>query len=155
MCYMDGIKPIDRKILGLLQEGLCVPRITKIAHRLQIPTSTVQARIAKMEETGVITGFTALIDPAKVEKDYVAFVFGQAKLGKDVDLDKPARMLAKIPEVQEVFFITGDYDYLVKIRVRDQKQYYEVIQKVAQCFDVRGKGIIAPRCFKDSPKLSL
>ena len=76
-----------------------------------------------------------------------------AKLGKDIDLESPAKKLARIPQVQEVFYITGDYDYLVKLRVSDKEEYFKVIQKVAKCFDLRGKGIIAPRCFKDSPKI--
>jgi Lrp/AsnC family leucine-responsive transcriptional regulator len=151
---MEKIKPIDKKILKLIQDkDLCVPRITKIAHQLKLPTSTVQARIKKLQEMNVIRGFTVLVDPDKLDKSYVAFVMGQAKLGKDVDLDKPAKQLMKIPQVQEVFFITGDYDYLVKLRVKDQEEYFKVIQKVSQCFEVRGKGIIAPKCFKDSPKI--
>ena len=151
---MEKIKPIDKKILELIQDkDLCVPRITKIAHQLQIPTSTVQARIKKLQEINVIKGFTVLVDPEKLDKSYVAFVFGQAKLGKDVDLEKPAKQLMKIPQVQEVFYITGDYDYLIKLRVKDKEEYFKIIQKVAQCFDVRGKGIIAPKCFKDSPKI--
>ena len=101
----------------------------------------------------VIKGFTVLVDPEKLDKSYVAFVLGQAKLGKDIDLEKPAKQLRKIPQVQEVFFTTGDYDYLVKLRVKDKEEYFKVIQKVAKCFDVRGKGIIAPKCFKDSPKI--
>lgn len=151
---MDKIKPIDKKILRLIQDkDLCVPRITKIAHQLNVPTSTVQARINKLQELGVIKGFTVLVEPEKLDKSYVAFVFGQAKLGKDVNLEKPAKQLSKIPQVQEVFYITGDYDYLVKLRVRDQEEYFKVIQTVAECFDVRGKGIVAPKCFKDSPKI--
>ena len=149
-----SVKPIDKKILSLIQDkGLCVPRITKIAHQLSLPTSTVQARINKMQELGIIKEFTVLVDPEKLEKNFVAFVFGQAKLGRDLDLDKAAKEIIKIPQVQEVFFITGDYDYLVKLRVKDQEEYYNIIQKVAKCFEVRGKGIVAPKCFKDSPKI--
>ncbi|MBI5064892.1 Lrp/AsnC ligand binding domain-containing protein [Candidatus Woesearchaeota archaeon] len=148
------VKPVDRKILKLIQDkGLCVPRITKIAHELSLPTSTVQARINKMQELGVIKEFNVLVDPEKLEKNFVAFVFGQAKLGKELDLDKSAKELVKIPQVQEVFFITGDYDYLVKLRVKDQDEYYSIVQKVAKCFDLRGKGLVAPKCFKDSPKI--
>ncbi|MBI4016985.1 MAG: Lrp/AsnC family transcriptional regulator [Candidatus Aenigmarchaeota archaeon] len=151
---MNKIKPIDKNILRLMQdENLCVPRITKIAHRLRVPTSSVQSRINKLQAAGVIKGFTVLVDPEKLDKSYVAFVFGQAKLGKEVDLDKPAELLAKIPEVQEVYFITGEYDYLVKVRVKDQQEYYGVIQKIARCFDVRGKGLVAPKCFKDTQKI--
>ena len=153
---MDKIKTLDKKILNLIQDqNLAVPRITKIAHQLQVPTSTVQARIKKLQEMKVIKGFTVLVDPEKIDKGYVAFVMGQAKLGKDVDLERPAKQLAKIPQVQEVFFITGDYDYLVKLRVKDQEEYFKVISKVSKCFELRGKGIIAPKCFKDSPKIKI
>ena len=141
----------DKKILDFLQkDDLCVPRITKIAHKLQLPTSTVQAKINKMQKEGIIKGFSAILDPEKLDKGYVAFVLGQAKLGHEVDLDKAAKQLVKISHVQEVFFITGDYDYLVKLRVKDKEEYYKVIQQVAKCFEVRGKGIIAPKCFKDN-----
>ena len=151
---MDKIKIIDKKILRLIQdEDLCVPRITKIAHKLQVQTSTVQTRIKKLQDLGVIKGFTVVVDPEKLEKGFVAFVLGQTKLGKDLDLEKPAKKLAKIPQVQEVFFITGDHDYLVKLRVKDQEEYFKVVKKVAQCFEVRGKGIIAPKCFKETHKI--
>lgn len=55
--------------------------------------------------------------------------------------------------MQEIFFITGDYDYLVKLRVKDQEEYFRVIQEVAKCFEVRGKGLVAPKCFKESLKI--
>lgn len=152
----ESLKPLDFDILRLIQEkDLCVPRITKIAHDLQVPTSTVQARLDKMRELGVITGCTVLIDPEQVGCGFVAFIFGQAKLGEGIDLERPAKKLAKIPQVQEVFFITGDYDYLVKIRVKDREEHFKVVQQVAACFEVRGMGLIAPKCFKDTPKLFL
>jgi len=140
---MEEVKTIDRKILRLIQdEGLCVPRITKIAHKLNLPSSTVQSRIKKMESLGVIKECTVLLDPEKLNKGFTAFILGQAKLGKDMDLDKAGNLLAKIPHVQEVFFIVGDYDYMVKIRVKDREEYYEVIKKIGKCFEVRGKGIL-------------
>ena len=153
---MFKIKPIDKKILNLIQEeDLCVPRITKIAHKLQLPTSTVQARLNKLSHEKIITGCTVLIDPEKVEKSFVAFIFGQAKLGKGMDIGEPIKDLKKIEQIQEIFFIIGDYDYLIKIRVKDQDEYYEIVQKIAKCFEVRGKGLVAPKCFKDNPKLKI
>ena len=144
------------EIVHFLEEkDLCVLRITKIAHDLHVPTSTVQARLDKMCEIGVITGCTVLLDPEMVDRGFVAFIFGQAKLGEGVDLERPAKKLAKIPQVQEVFFITGDDDYLVKIRVKDREEHFKVVQEVASCFEVRGMGLIAPKCFKDTPKLFL
>jgi len=148
------LKPVDRDIINLVQdEDLCVPRITRIAHALHLPTSTVQARLNKLTKEGVIKGCTILVDPEKVGRGFTAFILGQVKLGEGVDLEEPIPRLLKIPQVLEVFYITGDYDYLIKIRVKDQDEYYKIVQEVSKNFNVRGKGIIAPKCFKDSPKL--
>lgn len=150
------LKPVDKKILTLLQQGdMCVPRITKIAHQVKLPTSTVQSKIQKMQKEGIVKEFIGLINPEKVDKGFVGFLMGQAKLGKEVDFNKVVQQLKKIKQIQEIFFVTGDYDYLVKFRVKDQKEYYEVAQKIARCFEVRGKGFVAPRCFKESPKVQI
>lgn len=92
------LKPIDKEILELLQNGdLCVPRITKIAHKLQLPTSTVQAKIIRMEREGLIRGFSAVLDPEKLGNGYVVFLLGQAKFGESFDIDRLANRFAKIP----------------------------------------------------------
>jgi len=150
------LKPVDKRILELLQQGdMCVPRITKIAHQVKLPTSTVQSKINKMQQEGIVKEFIGLVDPEKVGKGFVGFLMGQAKLGKETDFNKVIPKLKKIKQIQEIFFVTGDYDYLVKFRVKDQKEYYEVAQKIARCFEVRGKGFVAPRCFKESPKVEI
>ena len=153
---MYKLKPVDNKILALLQQGdLCVPRISKIAHKVGLPTSTVQSKINKMQQEGIIKEFIGLVDPEKIDKGFVGFLLGQAKLGKELDFNKVIPQLNKIKQIQEIFFITGDYDYLIKFRVKDQNEYYSVAQKIAQCFEVRGKGFVAPKCFKDSPKIEI
>tara|TARA_Y100000310_G_C20565766_1_gene755391 strand:- start:377 stop:841 length:465 start_codon:yes stop_codon:yes gene_type:complete len=153
---MFKLKPLDKKILNLIQkEDLCVPRITKIAHKLKVPTSTVQARLNKLKEENVITGCTVLLNQEKVEKNFTAFMFAQAKLGKEVDFKKNIQHILKIEQVQEAYYITGDYDYLIKIQVKDQEEYFEVSSKIAKFLEARGKGIIAPKCFKNTPKLKV
>jgi len=151
---MYKLKPTDKKILNLLQEeNLCVPRITKIAHKLKLPTSTVQAKINRMQKEGMIKGFSAVLEPEKLDNSYTVFVMGQTQLGKDFDLERVTKKLAKFPQIQEVFFISGDYDYLIKIRVNDQNEYYELIQKIGPVLEARAKGIVAHKCFKDTQKI--
>jgi len=153
---MEKMKPIDKKILKLIQEeNLCVPRVTKIAHKLGLPTSTVHERLNKMKKFGVIKGYTAILDPEKLDKGFVAFVFGQMKLGEKSDLEAAAGKLAKIPEVQEVYFIAGEWDYIVKLRVKDKNEYYKKVQEVVKCFEVRGQGIITIKHIKDTFKFPI
>jgi len=85
----------------------------------------VAERIRKLEERGVIRGFTAVLDPAAVGYTLLAFVA--------VTLERPEHrvpFLARIdalPEVQECHHIAGDADYLLKIRCRDTGDLERVI----------------------------
>ena len=75
------LKEEDKKLLNLIQRGdMCVPRVTKLAHELSLPTSTVQTKLEKFRRLGLITGFSAILDPEKVGKGLTAFWF--ARVGK-------------------------------------------------------------------------
>lgn len=145
---------LDKQILNLLQENARM-KYSDIAGKLNKPTSTVFERIKRLEESGVIKKYVTLLDPEKAEHGVTAFLFGQAGLGQNTDLDKIGKMLAEIPEVCEVHFVTGDYDYLIKLRVKDQKEYYRVIQTIAKGLISRGKGMIVPKTFKESVTFEL
>jgi len=143
----------DKKLLNLIQEeDACVPRVTKLAHKLGLPTSTVNTKIEKFKKLGVIKGFSAILDPVKVDRGLVAFKLGQKKFYKETDLDEIAIKLTKIPEVQEVYFLVGEWDYIVKMRLKDEKEYTQIAPKIAVCLDAC-KGIIAPKCFKETHKI--
>ncbi len=148
---MAKIKDTDKQMLNLLQRGdLCVPRVTRLAHLMKLPTSTVHERLKTLQKENFIRGYTINLDAEKLEKGFVAFILGQAKLGKEMQFEKGAECLMKLPQVQEVYSIAGEWDYFVKVRVKDKDEYYEVAKEVAKCFEVRGMGIISTKCFKDS-----
>ena len=151
----DGLDEVDKEILDLLQKGYLTPRVNDIAEKLELRPSTVSYRIKRLEEKGVINGYTATLDPEKVNRGFLAFVFGQAALGPITDLDRPGEKLAKIPEVQEVHFITGEWDYLIKFRVKDQQEYYRIVQEIAKCFEGRGLGMVVPKTFKETTYIPL
>lgn len=147
------LKPEDKKLLNLIQEeDACVPRVTKIAHKLGLPTSTVKTKIDKFKKLGVIKGFSGILDPVKVDRSFVAFKFGAKKFKEPNDLDVIGKKLAKIPEVEEAHFLVGEWDYVVKIRLKDKLEYVKVAPQVAVLVD-RCKGVIAPKCFKESHKI--
>jgi DNA-binding Lrp family transcriptional regulator len=145
---------IDHQILNALQQNARA-KLTDIGKEINKPPSTVFDRMKKYERDGVITAYEARLNPEKVDKGFTAFILGQAKLGKNINLDSAGMDIAKIPEVLEVHFVTGEYDYLIKLRVKDQKEYYEIVQKVAEHFGGRGQGIISPKTFKESTFLYL
>ncbi len=148
------LNDVDRQILSILQKDARI-KFSDLAKEIDKPVSTVFERIKKLEEDKVIKSYEARLDPEKVGKGFTAFVLGQARLGKDINLDNIGANIAKIPEVLEVHFVTGEYDFLIKFRVKDQKEYYRVVQEIARHFGERGMGMVSPKSFKEETVLPL
>jgi len=129
---MYNIDERDKKILNLIQRGdHCVPRVNRIAKELNIPTATVHSRLKKLKEEGIIKGYRASIDARKVDKNLTVFTilkvnYAQRYSGKTSMLDF-AEKLKKIPEVMEIHSCSADWDYLLKLRVRDTEDYNRVL----------------------------
>ena len=96
-----------------------------LAELLGMSAPAAAERVRKLEESGVIKGYTAMVDPASVGLSLTAFI--------EVTLERPqhrTKFLAKIAslsEVQECHHVTGDYDYLLKIRCVDTTDLDRVI----------------------------
>ncbi|KYH38310.1 MAG: hypothetical protein AYL28_004140 [Candidatus Bathyarchaeota archaeon B23] len=113
----------DREILRLLQgDGKTSAR--EIAERLGCPLTTVYSRIRRLEESGIIRGYKAILDADKLGRPTTAFILASFTyrtpgIHETLDQREIAREIAKFPEVQEVHIITGDWDILIKVKARD------------------------------------
>jgi Lrp/AsnC family leucine-responsive transcriptional regulator len=107
------IDDTDRQILDILQKDARISN-AEVARRVGMAPSAVFERIRKLEERGVITGYTARLDPHALGLGLLAFVLVRSdeKLGAP---ETEAR-LAEIPEAQEVHHIAGEDCFLVKVR---------------------------------------
>ena len=110
----------DMAILALIQEN---SKLTakQIAKKIDSPITTVFAKTKRMEELGVIREYRAILAPEKLESGTAAFVLASVSYrakGDDVPVSQRvvAEEIARFPEVQEVYIITGDWDLLVKLR---------------------------------------
>jgi len=112
---------IDRDILRTLQADARLS-LADIGARVGLSTTPCWNRIKRMEEEGVIRGYTVRIDPAAI--GFVETVIVQVVLESHSD-----EMLADIPEVTEAFLISGDYDYLIRISVRDTRHYERLLRE--------------------------
>ena len=92
------------------------------------PTSC-WTRIKKLEAQGVIKRYTVDIDPAKL--GYQDSVIVQVTLESHTDetLYDFGRTLATIPEIQEAYLVSGDYDYYIRIAVRDTRDYERLLRE--------------------------
>ena len=120
------IDELDRKILELLQRN---GRMTnrELAQRIAMSPSPTLERVKKLERAGVIQGYTALVDPAKV--GIGIFTFVQVTLVRHGKASVVAfiKAVADMPEVLECYHITGPADFLLKVGVKDIMAYEDFI----------------------------
>ena len=91
-------------------------------------------RVKKLESRGVITGYAAIVDPRAVGYDVLAFSWiTQAPGTVAHDLSEA---FAAIPEIEECHHITGEADYLIKVRARDTRDLERVLRRVQSTQDV-------------------
>ena len=118
----------DLGILKILQEDCRTP-LEQIADVLKVPKSTIHYRIKRIEEEGIIEGYHAKIDHAKLGKDYLSATFVRAEYGPGYH-EKAGRKLAEIPGVWAVYFILGENDFLVLSRSNDREDYLRKLEKI-------------------------
>ena len=114
----------DREILLLLAEN-ARQSVRELARRIQMSPGAVADRIARLEERGAILGYHARIDPAALGYGLEAIVALQVEQGPSLDslLDR----LMAIPEVEAAQVVTGPWDLVVRIRVRDHQHMRSVV----------------------------
>jgi Lrp/AsnC family leucine-responsive transcriptional regulator len=115
----------DRQILIILRDNA---RITnaEIARRVGMAASAVLERVRKLEDRGVIHSYETRLDPRQVGLGLTTFVLVQS--GEGLGENAIGERLAKLPQVQEVHFMAGEFCYLLKVRVRDTDALGNLLQ---------------------------
>ncbi len=121
----------DLAILRLLQEDAFLTH-KEIAVRLGLTTTPVYERIRRLERTGVIRGYVALVDRSRVGKPLVVMCSVSLKEHALSRLQQFEQSVCALPEVTEVLHIAGGFDYLLKVIVRDMAEYQHfIVHKLA------------------------
>lgn len=110
---------IDLRILQLMQENGRIPNVD-MAKQLEMAPSAVLERVKKLEQKGVIKGYTTVIDPTALGQKFLAFVF--IRTSDAFTSDETRAALAGIEEVQEVHSIAGEDCWLLKVRTADSAE---------------------------------
>lgn len=112
----------DRKLLLFLQEDS--KQTTKeLSHKLGLSVTAVYERIRKMENTGVISKYVAILDRHKVNKDFIVLCHVKLTQHKKEYVLQFEKEVMNLQEVTECFHVSGDYDYILKIGVKDMEDY--------------------------------
>ena len=116
----------DVALLELLQENARLT-VKELSRKIGSPITTTHARLKRLEKEGFIKAYRAVLDPKKLGFNTLAYIFISFSREKGLDQRKVASEIAKIPEVQEVHIITGEWDILAKVRVSNVDALGELV----------------------------
>ena len=112
---LSDLDSFDRKILDVMAIDGRIS-VTELARRIGLSKSPTQARLKRLEETGIIRGYRALFDPIRLGRDHVAFVEVRLSDTRESALAAFNAAVLRIPEVEQCHLIAGSFDYLLKVR---------------------------------------
>lgn len=116
----------DKKLLGLLQTDANIT--TKaLSLKLNLSVTAVYERIKKLEREGTIEKYVALLNRYKIEMGFVVFCHLKLVQHTKEFVTKFENEVVKLKEVLECYHVSGDYDYILKIAVKDMEAYREFL----------------------------
>lgn len=123
---MVDLDEFDRKIIAILgRDGRMT--YTELAQRVGLSKTPCQQRVKRLVDSGLITGFRAIVDPAKLGLDHVAFTEVKLSDTREEALKQFNTAVRQIPEVEECHMIASSFDYLLKVRTPDIRRYRIVL----------------------------
>lgn len=130
---MTSIDTLDARLIATLRDN---PRVglLEVARRLGVARGTAQARLAKLETAGVITGHGPEIDPQRLGYPISAFIFVELAQGR---LDDAVAVMESIPEVIEADAISGPQDLICRVVARDTEHLQDVVNALLRAPAIR------------------
>ena len=115
---------IDKKLLELLQNDT-KKTTAALSLILNLSVTAVYERIKKLEREGIIDKYVALLNRNKINKGFVVFCHLKLLQHTKEFINQFEKEVVKLDEVLECFHVSGDYDYILKICVKDMEEYRE------------------------------
>lgn len=117
---------LDHQILHALQKNARIP-VKEIARQVSLTGPAVSSRIRKMEQDGVISGYTTILHEPEASTQVDALISVSVEPGaRDTFLDD----LAEIPSVQQCFHVTGSHSYIAKVRCQNMDSLEHLITRL-------------------------
>lgn len=117
---------LDRRLLKALQsDGRA--HVTTLAHRLDVPRSTVQERIKRLQDRGIVQGFVPVLDHAALGFPVEAHILARFTPDPGVEQREVANRLAKVAGVEAVHVIGGEWDLIIKVRAASTEALADLV----------------------------
>lgn len=119
----------DRRILEILQQDGRVTNV-ELARAVELTPAATAERVRKLEERGLLKGYTALLDPHGLGLGLLAFIFVRVDDKDDLlgRAESTAEALAALPSVLELHHLAGEDCFLLKVRARDTDDLYRMLR---------------------------
>jgi DNA-binding Lrp family transcriptional regulator len=124
------MKNIEPKLVKLFKEGYCTPQIARIAKTINEPSATIHYNIKKLENEGTIKTYKAVFDYKKIDEGFCAYVLIALSPSEYSSPEKISMNLAKNKEVESIDIISGDWELILKVRTKDQNEYFDFLRRV-------------------------
>jgi Lrp/AsnC family leucine-responsive transcriptional regulator len=118
------LDPTDIKLINLLQNDAKQTN-KKLSLSLNLSVTAVYERIKKLERNGIIKQYVALVDKKKVGLGFQVFCHIKLAQHSQKHIELFENQISKLDEVVECFHVSGEYDYLLKVIVRDMEHFRE------------------------------
>ena len=118
------LDPIDNKLLMILQND-SKGTTKELSVKLNLSVTAVYERVKKLERLGIIDKYVALLNRDKIDKAFVVFCHVKLLQHTIEYLTSFESDVVKLDEVHECFHVSGDYDYILKVYVKNMEAYRE------------------------------
>jgi len=125
----------DKKIITLLQQDASLS-IQQLSDKLNLTSTPCWNRIKRLEKEGIIKKRVALVSSEKVGLELIAFVQIKTQQHSDAWLQNCIQQVKSFTQVLEFYRMAGEYDYMLKVIVKDMRSYDQFYQKLVN--DVTG-----------------
>ncbi|KVC62037.1 AsnC family transcriptional regulator [Burkholderia ubonensis] len=117
-----SLDTFDRKLLMEVQRDAQTPQ-NELGARVNLSTAAVNRRLRRLAEDGVIERYTAVVAPEKVGYALTIVVNVEMESEQIDQIDAMNRTFERCPQVQQCYYVTGEWDFVLILTVRDMDQY--------------------------------
>jgi Lrp/AsnC family leucine-responsive transcriptional regulator len=126
MSKIRSIDRTDRQILKALQQDGRISNVA-LAKKVNLTPTPCLERVRRLERDGFIVGYTAILNPTKLDAGLLVFVEISLQRNTPGTFRDFRRQASKLNGIQECHLVSGNFDYLIKARVKDMHEYRQLL----------------------------
>ncbi len=129
MKQYSGQEQLDELDIVILQELQADSSLSNVelARRIDLSAPATHTRVKRLEQLGFIKQYTAILDYEKLGYDMLCFIFVSLQMHQTEEVQNFRDVMLGLPEVLECHFVTGDYDYIIKVAIRSRQDLQQFL----------------------------